>query len=86
MNDSIIIDVVVPTSEVSVSSSNKRNTTNNISTVTSRSSQVNSPPVNTNIVTINQTLQFVLTVRFYRYTRWQKQIDFVFKSKVISND
>ena len=69
VNDSKIIDGGVPTSEVYVSSSNKRKATNDISTVTSTSSQFPSRTVDTDIVPIAHDIQIVLTNRFYRATR-----------------
>ena len=54
VNDSKIIDGGVPTSEVYVSSSNKRKAINGISTVTIHSSKVKHPLVDTDISPIYQ--------------------------------
>ena len=86
VNDSTIIDVGVPTSEVSVSSSNKRKATNDISTVTTHSSKVKYPLVDTDISPIYQLFQFVMVDKFYRSNRSKKWNLFNSKSKVIRND
>ena len=59
VNDSTTNDSI-PTSEVSISSSNKRKALNDILTVSSHSSKVKTPPVDNGIVPVYQIFQLVM--------------------------
>ena len=66
VKDSGSIDAVVPPSEVSVTSSNKRKTTNDISTVTTPSSSLKHIISGTELKPLYQLLQHVLSDDFNR--------------------
>ena len=77
VKDPSTVDVVVPPSEVSVTSSNKRKATNDISTVTTPSSNLKYHIVDTDINPLYQLLHCVLSDKFHRSNgckKWNKAI------------